>query len=60
MQVKTCLLQQFIQDGNPTQRVLHISDFHIDQQYTPGASAECMDKALCCSATSGNLLNNAW
>ncbi|GMR40625.1 hypothetical protein PMAYCL1PPCAC_10820, partial [Pristionchus mayeri] len=35
-----------------TQRVLHLSDLHIDRQYTEGSEADCQDDshqmALCC------------
>lgn len=38
--------------GSPLKRVLHVSDTHIDFEYTPGANAECK-RPLCCRKSDG-------
>ena len=42
-----CLLQP----GAPTMRVLHISDIHMDFDYTPGTEAQC-GEPVCCRKSS--------
>ncbi|CAJ0945193.1 unnamed protein product, partial [Mesorhabditis belari] len=42
-----------VKKGNPTMRVLHLSDIHIDWSYTPGSEADCnvgsgVANTLCC------------
>lgn len=39
-------------------RILHLSDFHIDNLYTPGGNADC-DAPLCCQSDQGAPSNGA-
>ncbi|KAI0342171.1 sphingomyelin phosphodiesterase [Trametopsis cervina] len=39
--------RKFISKGRPTFKVVHLSDVHIDRQYTVGADANCT-KNICC------------
>ncbi len=40
------------QDDKPVQKVLQLSDFHVDLSYTVGSRVDCED-ILCCTSTSG-------
>ena len=35
------------QPGSPVNRILHLSDLHVDLAYTPGLSNDC-GEPLCC------------
>jgi len=39
-------------EPRPTLKALHVSDIHIDFEYTPGSLSNCKDY-LCCHADSG-------
>ncbi|KAI0342172.1 sphingomyelin phosphodiesterase [Trametopsis cervina] len=38
---------KWVSQGRPTMKVVHLSDVHIDRQYTVGADANCT-KSICC------------
>lgn len=40
--------------GTETFNVLHISDFHIELDYTPGSEANCTNNWMCCTPHSYN------
>ncbi|XP_064100938.1 sphingomyelin phosphodiesterase-like [Macrobrachium nipponense] len=41
------------ESGEPTIKVLQISDMHMDPLYSPGSNADCVEQLLCCREESG-------
>lgn len=41
-------------ESRPTLRAMHLSDVHLDFEYSPGSLASCPDY-LCCRADSGKV-----
>ncbi|CAD6185574.1 unnamed protein product [Caenorhabditis auriculariae] len=39
--------QQPVKPGNPTKRVLHLTDLHLDMHYTPGFEVDCGSPQCC-------------
>jgi sphingomyelin phosphodiesterase len=37
-----------LQEGNPTSKILHLTDIHLDLSYTVGTNTDC-GKPLCCT-----------